>query len=272
MPAWSPTRPRRRRTGPSRHDDHLEPVVDEHAGRADRLAPAHQVGCGRPTSNGDGATDLGDPIQWSFLVTNTGTTTLTGVAVNDPTAGAVTCPATTLAPGASTTCTADDAHTDHPGRRRRRRGVATRRRPRRRTRRDATVTSNPSSTATPVAQTPALPLTKSAAVTDVERRRQDRPRRHDHLVVPGDEHAARRRSRRRRSTTPRPARSRCPVTTLAPGASTTCTARGLHDHPGRRRCRRGRPTPRRRAARTRPAPGASRRRRRPTPRSPRRRR
>ena len=40
----------------------------------------------------DGHTDLGDQITWSFLVTNTGTTTLTTVAVDDPTAGAVELP------------------------------------------------------------------------------------------------------------------------------------------------------------------------------------
>ncbi|MEZ5191696.1 MAG: hypothetical protein R2734_03705 [Nocardioides sp.] len=39
-------------------------------------------------------------------MTNTGNTTLTGVTVNDPKVGTVTCPVTTLAPGASTTCTA----------------------------------------------------------------------------------------------------------------------------------------------------------------------
>ncbi len=36
---------------------------------------------------------------------NTGNTTLTSVNVNDPLVGAVTCPQTTLAPGASMTCT-----------------------------------------------------------------------------------------------------------------------------------------------------------------------
>ncbi len=45
--------------------------------------------------NGNGLTDLGDTIAWSFLVKNTGTTTITGLAVADPTAGAVTCPVTT---------------------------------------------------------------------------------------------------------------------------------------------------------------------------------
>ena len=61
--------------------------------------------------NGDGKTDLGDTIAWSFLVTNTGTVTFTSVGVSDSTAGAVTCPSSTLAPGASETCTADAAHT-----------------------------------------------------------------------------------------------------------------------------------------------------------------
>ena len=40
------------------------------------------------------------------MVTNTGNVTLTGVVVDDPKVGTVTCPVTTLAPGASTTCTA----------------------------------------------------------------------------------------------------------------------------------------------------------------------
>ncbi len=60
--------------------------------------------------NTDFKIDLGDTIAWSFLVKNTGTTTITNVAVTDPTAGAVTCPVTTLAPGASTTCTATALH------------------------------------------------------------------------------------------------------------------------------------------------------------------
>ena len=72
--------------------------------------------------DGDGHTDLGDTITWSLLVTNTGTTTLTGVTVTDPLAGAIACPTTTLAPGA-----ADDLHLcgvhDRSDRRRRRRRV-----------------------------------------------------------------------------------------------------------------------------------------------------
>jgi uncharacterized repeat protein (TIGR01451 family) len=61
--------------------------------------------------NKDGKVDVGDTIVWSFLVTNTGNVPLTSVGVDDPTAGAVTCPDSMLAPGASETCTADTVHT-----------------------------------------------------------------------------------------------------------------------------------------------------------------
>ena len=61
--------------------------------------------------NSDGRTDLGDTIRWSFQVTNSGNTTLTSVAVADPMANPISCPATTLAPGASTTCTSPAAYT-----------------------------------------------------------------------------------------------------------------------------------------------------------------
>ena len=48
----------------------------------------------------------GDTIDYAFLVTNTGNVTLDPVTVDDPKVGTVLCPATTLAPGASTTCSA----------------------------------------------------------------------------------------------------------------------------------------------------------------------
>ncbi|WP_341925730.1 hypothetical protein [Nocardioides psychrotolerans] len=53
--------------------------------------------------NGNGP-DAGDTITYSFVVTNTGTVTLSGVALSDPKIGPVTCPAGSLAPGASVTC------------------------------------------------------------------------------------------------------------------------------------------------------------------------
>jgi uncharacterized repeat protein (TIGR01451 family) len=48
---------------------------------------------------------VGQPIPYQFLITNTGNVTMTGIAVTDPTTTGVSCPATTLAPGVATTCT-----------------------------------------------------------------------------------------------------------------------------------------------------------------------
>ena len=55
------------------------------------------------TSTGYGA--AGDTIPYSYLVTNTGTTTLSGVGVSDNQIPSVSCPDSTLAPGANETCT-----------------------------------------------------------------------------------------------------------------------------------------------------------------------
>ncbi len=56
---------------------------------------------GTPSGN-----NAGDTIDYTFVVTNTGNVTLTGITVDDPLVGTVDCPTTTLAPTASTTCTA----------------------------------------------------------------------------------------------------------------------------------------------------------------------
>lgn len=48
----------------------------------------------------------GDTVTYTFVVTNTGDTTLTAVGINDDIATGETCLASTLAPGAFTTCTA----------------------------------------------------------------------------------------------------------------------------------------------------------------------
>src|SRR5690606_850075 len=56
---------------------------------------------GTPSGNA-----VGDTIAYSFLVTNTGNVTIGDLVVSDPLlAVAPVCPVTTLAPGASTTCT-----------------------------------------------------------------------------------------------------------------------------------------------------------------------
>ncbi|MFJ2535074.1 DUF7507 domain-containing protein [Microbacterium maritypicum] len=62
---------------------------------------------GTPTDvNGNGLTDAGDTIPFTFLLTNTGDVDLTGIVVNDPKVGAVDCPATTLSVGGDMTCSA----------------------------------------------------------------------------------------------------------------------------------------------------------------------
>jgi uncharacterized repeat protein (TIGR01451 family) len=59
-------------------------------------------------SNGDGHLDLGDEVAYSYTVTNTGSVTLSALSIDDLQMGlsAIACPATSLAAGASTTCTA----------------------------------------------------------------------------------------------------------------------------------------------------------------------
>jgi hypothetical protein len=50
---------------------------------------------------------IGDPVAWTYDVTNTGTVTLNNVAVADNKLGDISCPSTSLAPGATMTCLAD---------------------------------------------------------------------------------------------------------------------------------------------------------------------
>ncbi len=57
-------------------------------------------------ANGSGGNDAGDTITYTFVVTNTGNLPVADITVGDPRLAAVTCPADTLDPGASMTCTA----------------------------------------------------------------------------------------------------------------------------------------------------------------------
>jgi len=64
--------------------------------------------------DGDGVTGLDDHILYTFEVTNTGNVTVTDVAIDDDLLTqfgiTVTCDPTTLAPGETSTCTADDPY------------------------------------------------------------------------------------------------------------------------------------------------------------------
>ena len=48
---------------------------------------------------------VGNPVSWSYVVTNTGTVDLTGIVVTDSKSVSVSCGQTTLSPGNSMTCT-----------------------------------------------------------------------------------------------------------------------------------------------------------------------
>jgi hypothetical protein len=61
--------------------------------------------------NGDGLTDAGDTIPYTFTLTNNGAIAMSNVSVTDNKVGAVTCPLGNLGVGASETCTANTNYT-----------------------------------------------------------------------------------------------------------------------------------------------------------------
>ncbi|UFU03292.1 hypothetical protein LQF12_01375 [Ruania suaedae] len=69
--------------------------------------PSAPVPAGTPEVQPGADVVSGKVLTWTYLVTNTGETPLTGISVtDDQLPGGVTCPGTTLAVGASMTCTA----------------------------------------------------------------------------------------------------------------------------------------------------------------------
>ena len=92
-PPATPSNPNPPRV-PSPEDEEITPL---------QATPALTIvkTAGTPSGN-----TVGSTIAYSFLVTNTGNVTVTGVAVvDDKLAQAALCPTTTLAPGGTTTCT-----------------------------------------------------------------------------------------------------------------------------------------------------------------------
>ncbi len=167
---------------------------------------------------------LGDTQTFLFAVTNTGNVTFTAVTVNDPLAGlsAITCPLTTLAPAGSTTCSATRTITqadvnagtiDNTA-------TASGTPPS-----DAAITSAPSLTSTPIAQNPTLSLTKSAALTtDVAPTGAsfgDTQTFSFAVINTGNVTLS---AVVVTDALPGLSAITCPLSTLAPGGSTTCTA------------------------------------------------
>ena len=170
--------------------------------------------------DGDGLADLGETIRFTFTVTNTGNDTLHGATVTDPKAGAVTCPAGSFGPGQSVTCTRDYVVTQDDVDNGSVTNVATA------AAIDtdgSVISSQPDDTVTPTDQVTAIRLEKSGVLAD-----QDGDARADvgelvtwtfvvvnegrvtlHGVTVSD---------------PKAGPVSCPVTSVAPGKSVTCTA------------------------------------------------
>jgi uncharacterized repeat protein (TIGR01451 family) len=164
----------------------------------------------------------GQVVTYSFAVTNTGNVTVHGIAIDETafsgtgSLSAIDCPATTLAPGATTTCTAtytlttadidagEVTNTAHatgtsPG--------------------GANVTSPPDSAVVTANQVPELALVKLASISGNVATYRFMVVNTGNTTIHGiaiDETAF--------SGTGSLSAIDCPVTTLAPGASTTCTA------------------------------------------------
>lgn len=182
-------------------------------------------------------THAGQQVPYTFLVTNTGNVTLSAIAVTDTVTSpsvqtdlsAVSCPVTTLVPGASTTCSATymtsqadvDSGQVQDG------AVASGAPPSTPSNPNPPrATSLPSTKAIPVVASPGIALVKSTTTSAVSRAGQQVPYTFqvtnsgnvtlsnvtvsDTVVAPSVQSDL--------------SAVTCPVTTLAPGASTTCTA------------------------------------------------
>ena len=129
----------------------------------------------------------GEKITYTYLVVNTGNVTLHGVTVADDRLGAITCPATQLAPGKSMTCEAAYAATqaDVDAGQVVNAAVVTGQPPT-----GPAVTGGDTAIVTAV-QMPGIELDKTASPADVRR-----GRRADHLHLHGGQHRQRHTARR----------------------------------------------------------------------------
>jgi uncharacterized repeat protein (TIGR01451 family) len=86
---------------PGASDPTVTPVIGTVAMELVKTAGAPSVNLGANAA----VTDAGDTIQYTFVVENTGSLTLNGVAVSDPKIASINCPTTPVAPAQSLTCT-----------------------------------------------------------------------------------------------------------------------------------------------------------------------
>jgi uncharacterized repeat protein (TIGR01451 family) len=176
--------------------------------------------------DGNGA-DAGDTIDYAFTVSNEGNVTLTSVGIVDPKVGAVTCPVTSLDPGASTICSAtytliqadinagkvtntaivssfapdDSAVSDTSG----------------------NAVSDDTPTVTPITQSPGIAVTKSAApITDLDANGPDAGDTIDYSFTVSNEGNVTLTSIG--VTDPNVGPVLCAVSSLTPTTSTTCSA------------------------------------------------
>ena len=86
-------------------DDEGTPVSGEASASVDVVDPA--ISITKTTNGGDGLDILeGSTITWDYVVSNDGDVALENISVSDDQEGAITCPGTTLAAGATMTCSA----------------------------------------------------------------------------------------------------------------------------------------------------------------------
>ena len=189
-------------TSPTATDSTDTPVTSGPAISLDKTAAA-------PSGNTAGST-----VAYSFLVTNTGNVTLTGVGVTDPLVGAISCPVTTLAAGAATTCTTTytltQADVDA--------GSVINTATASGTSPTAVVVSATDSVTSTIARTSTLTMDKQAGTLTGTTAGSTLP--YSFIVTNTGNVTVTALS----VTDPQAAGLTCPVTTLAPGATTTCTA------------------------------------------------
>ena len=83
-------------------DDHREPLTQNPSIDIEKATNGFDA----DTADLAPVITVGDPVEWTYLVTNTGNVPVTDITVTDDVLGAITCPVTMLAVGASMTCEA----------------------------------------------------------------------------------------------------------------------------------------------------------------------